>query len=167
MMRSESSEKGLFTIFLFYFSTDDETCNPMIARNSLRDFQSGIAGSVRSFSFVFLLCFCVVFPQKRTILLNFQQFATKRHHFTPLFTTNIIPESELKCNREPQKSSLFCARISVWNKFYFIAVTRKTTFFIYLENYGCYMAGISDDFINFQRIFIIAGYNSTVGKCVQ
>ena len=28
------------------------------------------------------------------------------------------------------------------------------------------MAGISDDFINFQRIFIIAGYNNTVGESV-
>lgn len=86
----------------------------MIARNSLRDFQYGIAESVRSFSFVFLLCFCVVFPQKRTISLNFQQFTTKKHHFTPLFTTNIIPESELKCNREPQKKfSLLCKNIRV------------------------------------------------------
>ena len=113
MMRSESSEKGLFTIFLFYFSTDDETYNPMIARNSLRDFQSGIAESVRSFSFVFLLCFCVVYPQKRTILLNFQQFATKRHHFTPLFTTNIITEPEVKCKREQKKISLLCTNLSV------------------------------------------------------
>lgn len=106
MMRSKISRKGLFTIFLFYFSTDDETYNPMIARNSLRDFQFyqyGIAESVRSFSSVFLLCFCVVIPQKRTIWLNFQQFATKRHHFTPLFTTNIITEPEVKCNREQKK----------------------------------------------------------------
>lgn len=110
MMRSESSEKGLFTIFLFYFSTDDKTCNPMIARNSLRDFHYGIVELVLSFSFVFLLCICVVFPQKRTIWLNFQQFATKRHHFTPLFTTNIITEPEVKCKRE-QKKSLFCAQI--------------------------------------------------------
>lgn len=85
----------------------------MIARNSLRDFQSGIAESVRSFSFVFLLCFCVVYPQKRTILLNFQQFATKRHHFTPLFTTNIITEPEVKCKREQKKISLLCKNIRV------------------------------------------------------
>lgn len=103
MMRSKSSRKGLFTIFLFYFSTDDETYNPMIARNSLRDFQYDIAEPVRSFSFVFLLCFCVVFPKKCTFWPNFQHFITKRHHFTPLFTTNIITEPEVKCNREQKK----------------------------------------------------------------
>ncbi len=79
----------------------------MIARNSLRDFHYGIVELVLSFSFVFLLCICVVFPQKCTIWLNFQQFATKRHHFTPLFTTNIITEPEVKCKRGTEKNLSF------------------------------------------------------------